>query len=233
MARKVLAFLTVTVIIALEVSAQIPKVCVPVNDEDECCPPSSINGAKCGGPTRGECVNVSEICHVGYDPSTGIEDNFTNYADQRFNWPSGFFSKVCRCSGNFVGFDCSECKFGYGGENCQTKLSPIMRTSVEDMSTTDWQKYNMYLQSAKNTVTQRYMVFIGGDKHSTSSYTNVTLYNLAVWIHHYIARTGIRDSRNDQSGNRCRLQRVYHNQLLKEFIIAIINILSNIFYYFS
>ena len=108
-----------------------------------------------------------------------------------------------------------------------------MRTSVEDMSTTDWQKYNMYLQSAKNTVTQRYMVFIGGDKHSTSSYTNVTLYNLAVWIHHYIARTGIRDSRNDQSGNRCRLQRVYHNQLLKEFIIAIINILSNIFYYFS
>ena len=196
MAGKAFAFLTI--IIALEVSAQIPKVCVPVNAEDECCPPS--NGAKCGGPTRGECVNVSDICHVGYDPSTGIEDKYKDYADQRFNWPSRFFSKVCKCSGNFDGFDCSECKFGYGGENCQTKLSPISRTSVVDMSTADWEKYNMHLQSAKNTVSQRYVVYIGGDKNLTSSYTDVTLYNLAVWMHHYIARTGIRKNAAVQSG---------------------------------
>ena len=202
MAGKELAFLTVAVIIiALEVSAQIPKVCVPVNAEDECCPLSSINGQKCGGPARGECVNVSEICHTGYNPSTGIEPGFEDYADQRFNWPSYFFSKVCRCSGNFDGFDCSECKFGYSGENCQTKLSPIMRTSVESMSTTDWQKYNMYLLSAKNNVSQRYMVYNGGHKRLPSSYANVTLYNLAVWMHHYIARTGIRNNREDQSGN--------------------------------
>ena len=195
MATQMLAFLAVGTFVGLHVSAQIPSVCVPVNSARECCPDN------CGGPAKGECVDVdimnNGICNVRYSSAElGQED----YGDQRFNWPKGFFLKVCKCKGNYDGFDCGECKFGYDNQNnCQTKLSTITRASVRQMSVADWQKYNMQLNRAKTTNT-RYSVYTGGDIHSSSSYSPVTLYNLAVSMHHYAARTRQRSYSSDGSG---------------------------------
>ena len=153
MATQILAFLAVGTLVRLHVSAQIPSVCVPVNSARECCPNN------CGGQAKGECVDVdvmnNGICNVRYadDSSAELGQPAADYRDKRYNWPKGFFLKVCKCKGNYDGFDCGEFKFGYDKQNnCRTKLSTITRASVRQMSATDWQKYNMQLNRAKTRI---------------------------------------------------------------------------------
>ena len=203
MKYQALVFLLAGATFALRVSAQIPAVCVPDNQDSlpsDCCPTS--NGAQCGGLTRGVCAQVSEICNVGYDASVGIDSKFMAYADERFNWPSQFFQRVCKCKGNYDGFDCGECKFGYQGEDCQTKKTTSNRGSVESIG---WEKYNRQLQTVKTT-TSRYKVFTGGDATRTNDYKNVSLYNLIVWMHHFAARTLRHDNSMTESGTCSYLQ---------------------------
>ena len=193
-AHQVLVISLVGAIFASHVSAQIPAVCVPENEErlpSDCCP------MNCGGPTRGTCAAVSEICNVGYDASTGIESEFTAYADQRFNWPSRFFQRVCKCNGNYDGFDCGECKFGYQGSDCRTAKQPTNRGAVENIV---WDEYNEQLQVVKTNTSPRYKVFTGGDETLTANYKNVTLYDLIVWMHHFAARTLTGENTESQSG---------------------------------
>ncbi len=49
--------------------------------------------------------------------------------DSRYLWPTMVFENVCICSGNFYGVDCSECAFGWSGENCGMKKQPVQRKS--------------------------------------------------------------------------------------------------------
>lgn len=211
MKYQALVFLLAGATFALRVLAQIPAVCVPDNQDrlpSDCCPMSK--GARCGGPTRGICEQVSEICNVGYS-AAGIN---TNYSDQRFNWPSGFFQRVCKCNGNYDGFDCGECKFGYQGEDCQTKKPTSNRGTVESIG---WEKYNRQLQTIKTT-TSRYKVFIGGDATQTNRYKNVNLYNLIVWMHHFAARTETGKNSPTESGSR-RLMYIFFTVCMRALIV--------------
>ena len=157
------------------VYAQIPKACVDEKSNQVnriCCPDD------CGSPTnRGSCVDVSTtgICNINYSDKTKDDDS-------RFNWPKYFFDRVCKCNGNYAGFNCMECKFGYDGENCNIKLPLRERRSIneEDMN---WNDYNEKIKTAKNMHSDRYVIMLPGPQIK-----NISVYDLFVWIHHFVAR---------------------------------------------
>ena len=186
----------------VQVGALIPAVCAnnASLQAHECCPttPSGI----CGGG-RGSCVNVSTLCKTNYDISMlSFYNDSSKYmyytTDGRFNWPSQIFDRVCQCHGNYGGYDCLDCKFGYGGDDCNTKLPNRVRRSIADLS--DWSTYRDQLSKAKNGSYSRYKVYIGGGLQDESRYVSVSLYDTFAWVHHYVSRTQIKEYGKYQSG---------------------------------
>ncbi|CAI8029363.1 Tyrosinase (Fragment) [Geodia barretti] len=77
--------------------------------------------------------------------------------DIRKKWPIQYFNRTCKCNGNYGGFDCGECSFGYNdGGACETK-TVLPRVSVGAMDTNDWTDYRAALRAVKDTPS-RYMV---------------------------------------------------------------------------
>ncbi len=56
--------------------------------------------------------------------------------DSRYFWLTMMFQKVCNCSGKFYGVDCSECAFGWSGENCENKTL-VVRKSFGSLSSSE------------------------------------------------------------------------------------------------
>lgn len=161
----------------------IPTPCVVDNSTimADCCPTPSLSGVPNAGPcgsvlNRGECVPVSNInarC-VRNDSET----------DARKNWPH-FFDKLCQCNGNYYGYDCGECKYGYRGENCS---EPYMRKrkSVSALTPAERDAYIEALMNAKhNQSYDRYMAIRSEDPLDL---VPVTLYDLFTWLHYYAGR---------------------------------------------
>ena len=157
------------------VQAQIPRVCATTGRT--CCPVPEVTGAttECGSNLgRGVCRSVSSKCNTEYTND--------DYDDPRRNWPSYFFDKICQCNGNYAGYDCSECKFGYEGNDCNTKSTLRERRNIMDMTDSEWEDYNNKIITAKNAEESRYVILVD-DKP-----VNISLYNMFVWMHHYVAK---------------------------------------------
>ena len=154
------------------IQAQIPKDCAATGST--CCPTPTIEGAtKCGNNLgRGECLSVSSQCYTEY----------TDNGDPRLNWPSYFFDKICHCNGRYSGFDCGECKFGYEGKDCNKKSKLRKRRNIMDMNNLEWEDYNNKIIRSKIAKESRYVVVV--DKKPVS----ISLYNMFVWMHHYVAK---------------------------------------------
>ena len=170
------------------VQAQIPEVCSSKNNltSRTCCPvPTGITGAltECGNNLgRGECRPVSSYCYTGYP---------NNENDPRRNWPSYFFNRTCHCNGNYAGYDCSECKFGYEGDDCNTKSSLRQRQSVVTMTDDEWEDYNKKITRSKYEAS-RYVILLFNEIDGNvlnAEIKNISLYNLFTWMHHYAAKT--------------------------------------------
>ena len=81
-------------------SAQIPTVCSDADSlENAICCPTTSDGVCGENANRGQCVSLATPPR--YDT-----------ADVRANWPH-YFNQTCQCIGNYGGYDCSRCKFGY------------------------------------------------------------------------------------------------------------------------
>ena len=185
----------------VQIGALIPEVCANnASLQAQVCCPNTSSGV-CGG-SRGSCVNVSTLCKTDYDSSmlSSSSDTYMYFTtDGRFNWPSQIFERVCQCHGNYGGYDCLDCKFGYGGNDCNTKLRNRVRRSIATLP--NWSVYIEQLRKAKHEPYSRYKVYIGGDLLEETSYVNVSLYDTFAWIHHYVARTQISRYTRDGSGN--------------------------------
>ena len=179
------------------VEAQIPRVCATTESltSRTCCPIPTGASAACGNDLgRGECRLVSPYCYTQY-PNNG---------DPRLNWPSYFFNRTCRCNGNYAGYDCGECKFGYEGNDCNTKSSPLrMRQNIMDMTDSEWEDYNNKIITAKNAEESRYVILLFNEADGNAfnaKPVNISLYNMFVWMHHYVAKNNRDTYTKQESG---------------------------------
>ncbi|XP_034023643.1 LOW QUALITY PROTEIN: tyrosinase [Thalassophryne amazonica] len=153
----------------------------------ECCPVWDGDGSACGALSgRGFCadVEVSNEPHGPQFPHSGIDD--------RERWPVAFFNRTCLCAGNYGGFNCGECRFGYWGPNCGEYRESVRR-NILTLSVAEQQKFISYLNLAKNTITVDYVISTGtrdkmGANGENPMFSEINTYDLFVWMHYYVSR---------------------------------------------
>ena len=163
------------------VISQIPVSCSDAESlrNMECCPNN------CGGPSRGRCVNI--------DLPSGFNVFST---DVRANWPH-YFRRACSCNGNYGGYDCSRCKYGYYGSNC-IKDQNRPRKSIYDLNDMEWQKYIGILKMTR-TYPSGYKVVLNENRPGSTNNimtVDIKLYNLFIWQHHYAAKNNECDGKD-------------------------------------
>ncbi|XP_055488571.1 5,6-dihydroxyindole-2-carboxylic acid oxidase-like [Leucoraja erinacea] len=173
------------------IRAQFPRDCVRPEalQSGECCPPlGSIPGDRCGSSLgRGVCAGVraDPAPHGGQYPHDGV--------DERERWPLRFFNRSCRCAGNFHGYNCGGCRYGWSGADCRRPLL-LLRRDVLSLSPGERASLVSALHRAKLTphpdlvvATRRRPDVLGADGRSPQ-FDNVSIYNLFVWTHYYSVR---------------------------------------------
>ena len=110
----------------------------------------------------------------------------------------GLCTQVCRCNGNYSGYDCSRCKFGHYGPDCsQSQVFP--RRPIASYTDEEWEELIEIIQLLRSH-DSGYTVILEESFPGDSSLlmTNITLYKLYVWLHHYAAK----DSADFSPGNK-------------------------------
>ncbi|XP_036379707.1 tyrosinase-like [Megalops cyprinoides] len=170
---------------------QFPRACVTpeVLRSKECCPVWEQDGSVCGARSgRGFCqdVVISDLPNGPQYPFTGMDD--------RERWPSVFYNRTCQCTGNYMGFNCGDCKFGFFGINCAERRESIRR-NIFHLSIPERQKLISYLNLAKNTISQDYVIVTGTYEEMNSGtnplFSDVSVYDLFVWMHYYVSRDAL------------------------------------------
>ncbi|XP_063286924.1 tyrosinase [Pelobates fuscus] len=167
---------------------QFPRACssADVLLSKECCPVWSGDNSTCGELSgRGICqdVTVTNSLSSPQFPFSGEDD--------RENWPIVFYNRTCQCQGNFMGYSCGECKFGFTGPNCTVRKTMI-RKEIFRMSTAERNKFVAYLNLAKHTTSVDYVISTGTyaqmNNGSNPMFADVSVYDLFVWMHYYASR---------------------------------------------
>ncbi|CAH8858488.1 unnamed protein product [Trichobilharzia szidati] len=83
-----------------------------------CCPVSHDTNEVCGGPRRGECIQV-------WTPKEPVPSVFL--IDDRIDWPNRYFTHFCQCKDNYFGAACDECWFGWIGKHCNQRHYKVRR----------------------------------------------------------------------------------------------------------
>ncbi|XP_047548145.1 tyrosinase isoform X2 [Lutra lutra] len=104
---------------------------------------------------------------------------------------SVFYNRTCHCFGNFMGFNCGNCKFGFWGPNC-TEKRLLVRRNIFDLSVPEKNKFLAYLTLAKHTTSPDYVIPTGTygqmNNGSTPMFNDINIYDLFVWMHYYVSR---------------------------------------------
>lgn len=93
-----------------------------------------------------------------------------------------------------MGFNCGECKFGYFGPNCAERRESVRR-NIFRLSITERQQFISYLNLAKNTISQDYMIVTGTyaqmNNGTMPMFANISVYDLFVWMHYYVSHDAL------------------------------------------
>ncbi|XP_027704098.1 tyrosinase [Vombatus ursinus] len=167
---------------------QFPRACVSSKNllEKKCCPTWSGDGSPCGQLSgRGSCQEI-QLSRAPQGPQFPF-----SRVDDREEWPSVFYNRTCQCSGNFMGFNCGDCKFGFLGPNCLERRL-LLRRNIFDLSIPEKNKFLAYLNLAKHTISSDYVIpistFAQINNGSTPIFRDIKIYDLFVWMHYYVSR---------------------------------------------
>ncbi|KAF6720549.1 Tyrosinase [Oryzias melastigma] len=170
---------------------QFPRLCATQEalQTRECCPAWQGDGSACGARSgRGSCEDVSVT-----DQPDGPQYPFSGL-DDREKWPLVFFNRTCQCTGNFMGFNCADCKFGYFGERCSERRESLRR-NIFHLTRAERNRFVSYLNLAKQTLSSDYVVAIGTYREmqngSNPLFANVSIYDVFVWMHYYVSRNAL------------------------------------------
>ena len=111
----------------------------------------------------------------------------TNQTDFRYNWPAQIFTHVCKCTGNWAGYDCTRCKRGYGGADGTVKLDPVVRRNFLDLSPSEKDRIIEILNMSKY-MESNFTVPIDESLTGTNSFKAVSLYDVFATFHYYTIR---------------------------------------------
>ena len=155
--------------------SQIPTVCTDTESLSQltCCPDDC--GAVSG---RGECADIELPANYSLT-STNVRDN----------WPH-YFTRGCKCYDNYAGYDCSRCKYGYYGQNCEHH-QVIARKCAQDLSDAEWREFIRIMKMTRRFPSEYSVVlheYPPGTTDLVSTETN--LFDFMVWIHHYASKDG-------------------------------------------
>ena len=180
-----LFLLVVLFLLYQQVAGLIPGPCVTngqPNASRICCPrPNIPNAGACGSnlsPSRGSCSPLSAILtNVVVKSSGGTRDN----------WPY-YFDYLCKCNGNYWGYDCNECAFGYKltGGIC-TRQQVRERKSTADLTTVERERFLSAINHSKfNNKYTRYMAI--KKESNPPQVVQLSMYNVFVWLHNYAGK---------------------------------------------
>lgn len=172
--------------------------------ERECCPNvTDDNGrsSKCGYHIgRGRCEDI-EFPKYEFDPKLTFELIF----DDRKDWPRAFFDKACKCNRNFGGVDCMQCKPGYQGSQCTKKKNIVIRRNILSFSESETDELVQNLDKSKFVSSEEYVILTTSyDKillGEQPSFSNISMYDLFVWMHYYASRSNLVLDTNDLGSN--------------------------------
>ncbi|XP_066563648.1 tyrosinase [Amia ocellicauda] len=166
--------------------AQFPRLCTTPKalKERKCCP--KWRGSPCGMQLgRGACYSYRMFFFR------------TAYIDYREDWPYAFYDSVCKCNGNFDGFDCSQCKPGFKGPRCQQTFS-VVRKEITSLTAEEKSRFFTALEKAKRTNSEKYVILESNDTRIAGKYEfkNATVYDQYIWLHYYAAKPYRNSTRN-------------------------------------
>jgi tyrosinase len=173
----VASFIALAIVLAIVCNnnvaqAQVPTVCLgTLGPATECCPLQANRIMRCGGPGVGDRVNVVDmgaIINVGH---------FQQWMTR--------FDRVCLCQGNFAGFGCDLCKYGWQGPNCDIPHR-VVRRNVLSLSAEEQQTFIRYLHAMKNQTEQRWRP-LPLDHSGPDSQTVISAYDFMPWFHYTAA----------------------------------------------
>uniref|UniRef100_A0A3Q3W8S8 Tyrosinase n=1 Tax=Mola mola TaxID=94237 RepID=A0A3Q3W8S8_MOLML len=114
--------------------------------------------------------------------------------DDRERWPLVFYNRTCQCAGNFMGFNCADCAFGYFGPSCSERRESLRR-NVFHLSGAERMRLLAYLNLAKHTISRDYVVATGTyqemENGSIPMFADVSVYDVFVWMHYYVSRDAL------------------------------------------
>ena len=195
--KSILCFLLVASV-CQKTESQFPRVCTDLASlkSKTCCPIPKNFAGPCGSDgNRGTCdVLVIRKLNYGYSHFKEFQ-----YDDDRHDWPRALYNRTCKCNGNFGGYDCGKCEFGYRGTNCTEKKTVIRRNFLK-LSTEEKDRYMQYVNESKHVLsdfvvsTKFYDEIsraVDAGEDTGGLFHNITISDLFTWIHYYSGRETI------------------------------------------